>query len=62
MKKLTVVLLAVIAALALPTFAYADIAAPGVITAVRYLPYIVIAVVVIVIAVLIAAIRKRKIK
>ena len=62
MKKLTVWFLVLLGMLALPTFAYADVAAPGVIAAVHYLPFILIAIVIIVIAVLVAAIRKRRTK
>lgn len=60
MKKLIILLFTFLAALTLPTFAYADVAVPGVVSTIRYLPCILVAVVIIVIAILIAAIRKRR--
>ena len=62
MKKLSILFLILFSVLSFPTFAYADVAAPGVVATIRYLPYILVAVVIIVIVVLIAAIRKRKSK
>ena len=61
LKRLSVLLLSVIAALAFPTFAFADVAGIGTIIVFGLMPYILIAaVVVIAVVLLIKAIRKRK--
>ena len=61
MKRLIISLITVFTVILLPTFAYADVAAPGVIAAVSYLPNILLAVVLVVlIVVLIASIRNRR--
>lgn len=61
MKKLTVAILTVLAALSFPVLAFADIAGVGVVVTLGLLPYILIAAVVVtVIVILVKAIRRRK--
>ena len=61
MKKITVLLLIVLAALAFPIFAFADVAGVGTIIVFGLLPYLLIAAVVVVaVAVLVKAIKNRK--